>query len=247
MSVIRTQHLFEEENNREKLACDLVKIIFPGTPPEAIQYELVQQGLLQKGKKSLSLDAWQLIDHQYKDLKFEWDGPDIPIYIFPIENGFSKNGIAYRDGICLFISEGLTEKELHALFTHEYHHMCRRAFVNDPPTLMDSLIIEGLAEDAVENLFGMDALSSWTRRYSVNEVKDYWDSHFVHALSQKGLHHHKPFLFGDNLLNLPPWIGYCMGYRIVQAYKERCGPFSIKDLIQIKTEDIIDGAGFKRG
>ena len=246
MSVIHTKHLFEEGLDRERLASDLVKTIFPEVPKEAIQYELVQQGLLQAGQLSLSLNVWQLIEQQFKELMLEWEGPDVPVYIFPIKKGFLKNGIAYPKGICLFISEELTTEELHALFTHEYHHMCRRAFSNEPPTLMDSLVMEGLAEDAVENLCGRDALSPWTQLYSFHEVQSYWASHFVPALYQKGLHLHKPFLFGDDLLKLPPWIGYCTGYRIVQALKERCGPFSIKELMQIKSQDIIDGAGFSR-
>lgn len=246
MPVINTKHLFEEEINRERLACDLVRNIFPTSPPEAIQYELVQQGLLQRGKPSLHLDVWHFVDQQLKELMLEWHGPDIPVYIFPIKNGFAKNGIAYREGICLFISERLTMKELHALFTHEYHHMCRRVFVNEPPTLMDSLIMEGLAEDAVETLFGKDYLSTWTEHYTFNEVENLWESHFKPALYKKGLHLHKPFLFGDDQLNLPPLIGYCMGYRIVQSFKEKYGPFSVKELMQIQTEAIIDGAGFRR-
>ena len=246
MPVVHTKHLFDEELNRERLACDLVSGIFPGAPPEAVQYELMQQGLLQRGRLSLSLDVWQLVDQQFRQLMLEWQGPDIPIFIFPIMNGTVKNGIAYRDGICLFISSRLTMKELHALFAHEYHHMCRRTFINDPPTLMDSLTMEGLAEDAVENLFGNDALGSWTRHYSFAEVQNYWDSHFVDALELKGLQHHKPFLFGDDELNLPTCIGYCTGYWIVQAFKEKYGPFSLKELMQIKSEDIIDGAGFRR-
>lgn len=246
MPVIQTKYLFEKITNREQLACDLVQPIFPGTPPEAIKYELVQQGLLKKGNIPLSLDVWQIIDKHFRELMIDWQGPDIPVYIFPIANGFIKNGIAYRDGICLFISSRLSIKELHALFTHEYHHMCRRLFSEEPPTLMDSLMMEGLAEDAVGSLFGSDALGYWTRNYSLAEIQSYWDSHFVPALYQKGLHHHKSYLFGDEQLNLPTCIGYCAGYRIVQAFKERYGPLSIKELMQIKSEDIIDGAGFNR-
>ncbi len=246
MPIIQTKHLFENTTNREQLACDLVTPIFLGTPPEAIKYELLQQGLLKKGKFSLSFDVWQIIDKHLRELMLDWQGPDIPVYILPIANGFKKNGVAYRDGICLFISERLSIKELHALITHEYHHMCRRAFSEEPPTLMDSLMMEGLAEDAVETLFGRDSLGYWTRNYSFEEVQSYWGSHFVPALYQKGLHHHKSYLFGDEQLNLPPCIGYCTGYWIVQAFKERCGPLSLKELMRIKSEDILDGAGFNR-
>ncbi|MER2000934.1 MAG: DUF2268 domain-containing putative Zn-dependent protease [Lysinibacillus sp.] len=246
MPVILTKHLFEEETDRKRLAYKLLKDIFPGAPPQAIEYELVQQGLLQEGRLLLSLDVWHIIEQQLKTLMLEWEGPDIPIYILPITNGFEKNGMAYRDGICLFISTQLKEQQLKALFTHEYHHMCRRLFVHDPPTLTDSLVMEGLAEDAVQDLFSDDALNKWTKRYSLNEVRSYWDSHIVAALSERGIHAHKPFLYGDKTLSLPPWIGYCTGYRIVQAFKEKCGPFTIKELLQINSEEIVDGAGFRR-
>ena len=246
MPIIQTKYLFEELKNREQLACDLVQSIFPWTPPEAIQYELLQQGLLQNGKLTLSLDVWQILDQQLNELRRAWKGPDIAVYIFPITSGFVKNGVAYREGIFLFVSTRLTIKELHALFAHEYHHVCRRLHLQDPPTLMDSLIMEGLAEDAVETLFGVHALSSWTQRYSLQEVQNYWDSHFINVLYQKGLTLHKPYLFGDNHLGLPPWIGYCTGYRIVQAFKQNHGPIGLKELMHMRTETIIDGAVFKR-
>ena len=246
MPVIPTKHLFDKNANREQLACEIVQPIFPGAPPEAIKYELSQQGFLTKGKISLSLDVWQLIDKQLNELMISWNGPTIPVYVLPIAHGLIKNGVAYRDGICLFISERLSIKELHALITHEYHHMCRRLLTEDPPTLMDSLMMEGLAEDAVESLCGTDTLGYWTRKYGVNEILNYWDAQFIQALNYKGLHHHIPYLFGDEQLNLPPCIGYCIGYQIVQAFKKKCGPFSIKQLMHIKSEDIIDGAGFNR-
>ena len=246
MPVIPTKHLFEKNKNREQLAYDIVKPIFPGAPPEAIKYELTKQGLLTKGSISLSLDIWPIVDKQLNELMTSWDGPNVPVYILPIAHEHIKNGVAYRDGICLFVSERLSIKELHALITHEYHHMCRRLLTEDPPTLMDSLMMEGLAEDAVEILFGSDTLGYWTQNYSMNEVQNYWESHFVQALDEKGLHHHIPYLFGHEQLNLPPCIGYCIGYRIVQAFKKRCGPFSIKQLMHMKSEDIIDGAGFNR-
>ena len=246
MPIIQTKHLFEVDKNRQQLAGELVKEIFPRMAPEAIEYEVLQQGLLQKGKIALPFDVWQVTEQHLKDLILAWDGPDIPIYIFPVNRYFPKNGIAYPKGICLFISNKITKKELQALLTHEYHHMCRRALMSELPTLMDSLMMEGLAEDAVENLFGVKYLSPWTKNYSLEELQNFWESHFIKVLNEKGLHLHLPFLFGNKPMNLPPWIGYCMGYQIVQSYKERCGPCSIKELLHISSEDIIDGAGFRR-
>lgn len=246
MVVFQTSYLFENILNREQLLGELLKPLFPKLSPQAIQYELLQQGLLQKGRMDVTLNAWEIVERQLAQLKRDWNGPDVPVYILPITNGHLKNGVAYKEGICLFISTQLTSLELQALFVHEYHHICRLNHVNEPPTLMHSLIMEGLAEDAVENLFGVYALSSWTRNYSLNEIQKYWDSHIADALYQKGLQQHKPYLFGDDQLGLPPWIGYCAGYRIVQAFRRNKGAISLKELMQTRAEDIIEGAGFRR-
>lgn len=244
MPVIDTKHLFENTVNRDLLVRDLLLPIFTGVPPEAIQYEILQQGLMQNGKILLTLDVWALVNHQLQQLMHVWDGPDIPIYILPIKNGFVKNGVAYQNGICLFVSPRVTIKELHALFSHEYHHMCHRQFIKEPPTLLDSLIMEGLAEHAVEELFGEHALSSWTKLYTMDEVKSYWQTHFVSALQIKGLHNHKPFLFGDELVGLPPWIGYCAGYRIIQSFLEKHGPMNQIELMKMDAFLLTEMAGF---
>ena len=170
----------------------------------------------------------------------------VPIYILPITEGFSKNGIAYKNGIILFISSQLTTQQLQALLTHEYHHICRRHLLKEPLSLLDSILMEGLAEDAVETRFGKDALSPWTERYSTKEVQHLWNRHFILKLHQKGLPQHQVFLYGDPQQGLPQWIGYCTGYRIVQAFKTNYGPVNTKALLSMPSEDIVDVAGFER-
>ena len=244
MPIIETKHLFGEVKNREQKVFDLVEGIFPGLPPQAVYYELLQQGLLQKGKLELSLNVWAIAELELGRLMQEWKGPDVPVYIFPITNSAVKNGVAYQGGICLFVSARVTVKELHALLAHEYHHMCRRPLVEEPPTVKDSLIMEGLAEHAVESLYGEHALSSWTKRYSMAEVREFWRTHFRPALNVRWVQNHRAFLYGDDQMGLPPWIGYCTGYRIVQAFQERYGPLKQMDLLKVSADEIIAGSGF---
>lgn len=247
MPILDTKILFKKTEHRELAAYPIIQSIFPQFPPEAVQFELLQQGLLQHEELRLTLDVWQISKRLLEKLIRLWDGPDIPVAILPIKNGFVKNGVAYPYGICLYVSPRVTIKELHALFTHEYHHICRRRFLMEPPTLLDSLLMEGLAEHAVESLYGEYALSSWTKRYSLDEVLSYWDMHFTQALHVPGLHEHQAFLFGDSALNLPPWIGYCTGYRLVEAFLQKKGPYDVKQLLSMPSLYLLEGAGWKKG
>lgn len=246
MNIITTKDLFQEVPNRLELAYELVKQIFPNLPPEAIRYELLRQGLLQHGEQSLNLDVWKIIEQEATTLQNEWQGPTVPIYIFPIADGFIKNGIAYKNAIFLFISNQLTPQQLQALLTHEYHHICRRNLSKEPLTLLDSILMEGLAEDAVETRFGKEALSPWTERYSLKEVLHFWNTQLSSKLHQIGLQNHQVYLYGDPKIGLPKWIGYCTGFRIVQAFKTNYGPISTESLLSMSSEDILKFSGFEQ-
>ena len=105
-----------------------------------------------------SNNSWALTEKIFQFYSEKWDGPDIPIYLFPISqhaNFFSrrtenlKGGVSFPDKMFLFVSDKLNTKELEALFVHEYHHVCRLNHQSkkfEEYTLLDSIIIEGLAE-----------------------------------------------------------------------------------------------------
>ena len=243
MDIIDTRKLFHDLTNRSFHTYPLVQSIFPTIPPTAVQYELQRQGLLESGEMHLPLDVWAIVERQLDDLMKQWAGPTTKVAILPIQHGFVKNGVAYQHGICLFVSPHTSVKELHALITHEYHHICRQYYYAGPPTLLDSFIMEGLAEHAVESLFGEHAVSSWTKRYSLKEINDYWHTYFLEHLSVRGLHNHQPFLFGD-AKQLPAHIGYCTGYRIVEAFLMKNPSLTTQQLLQIPSEEIALGADF---
>ena len=243
MEIIDTRNLFQDLNNRSLHTYPLVQRIFPTIPKAAVQYELQRQGLLEHGDMHLPLDVWAVVKRQLDDLMKQWAGPTTKVAILPIQHGFVKNGVAYQHGICLFVSPRTSVKELHALTTHEYHHICRQSYYSDSPTLLDSVIMEGLAEHAVESLFGEHAVSSWTKRYSLEMVTDYWHAHFLEHLPVRGLHNHQHFLFGDGQ-QLPAHIGYCMGYRIVEAFLTKNPLLTTQQLLPISSEEITLGADF---
>ncbi|MER2106300.1 MAG: DUF2268 domain-containing putative Zn-dependent protease [Solibacillus sp.] len=243
MPVIATQHLFEVLPDRVGVASELVRELFPRMAREAIRYELLGQGLLASGAVQVSFDYWEMVRELQHELQALWDGPDVAVYLLPIREDISKNGVSYERGICLFISPTLTPCELQALFTHEYCHSCHRPYLNDPPTLMDSLITEGLAEYAVESLYGEEALSPWTTRYLYAEVVAYWLTYVKPKLYETGLHKHRELLIGGE--QTPPRLGYCTGYRIVKEFLGNEGPHSVKDLLTMRTETIVGKAGFE--
>ncbi|MEO4055005.1 DUF2268 domain-containing protein [Solibacillus sp. CAU 1738] len=189
-----------------------------------IQFELLRQGLfkpeeIQHSKQLLSTTVWQTVQQEFERLRLLWNGPDVAVVILPItKEGPQKNGVAYRRTLVLFVSALIEEKELKALLAHEYNHVCRLAFLQQRPdqiTLLNSLIIEGLAEHAVEQLYGEEFLSPWTKSYTIEEIIPIWKQYIMPNLQLKGVSNHREFLYGNSKM---PWIGYCIGYRIVQSF-----------------------------
>lgn len=63
-------------------------------------------------------------------------------------------------------------------------------------TLLDSLILEGLAEDVVKELYGEKWIAPWIQSYSDKELLALWETHFLPNLQLQGIEQHGPFLYG---------------------------------------------------
>lgn len=232
-----------------EIICEPLVNIFLHASPKQIQYELIQNGLF----KSYEVDGlgklekkgiWHTAQEEYERLKKIWEGPEVPIYIFPITKekpGIYKNGVAYHHAVFLFVSEKLEKEELCALLAHEYNHVCRLRYLKksfDEVTLKDSLLLEGLAECAVEELYGEQWIAPWLQLYTNEELVRIWKDEFLPFLNVQGVHNHYPFLYGEFL---PKWIGYCIGYEIVRTYKKNC---STQELLRKPTDEILAGSDF---
>ena len=251
------------ELQSEIIATPLMKL-FPEASPEAIHYELLRNGLfepiewvhLNKIVQQLEENnVWQVVKKEYKRLKKLWNGPKVEIYIYPLTKKrpkiggikANKNGVAYNEALFLFISNELVKEELAALFAHEYHHICRLLYLKKSPfdmQLKDSVVIEGMAECAVKEIYGEKWLSPWAKRYSQKEALAIWEKHFVPALHIKGVNNHHSFLYGAKTKGLPLWAGYCIGYYIVQSYLQNNGPIEQSDLYKMPTDEIIAGSDY---
>lgn len=237
-----------EEVQCEVICTPLLEVFINATSEE-IQYELLQNGLFEPYEivDLVELEkkgVWNTVQLEYERLKELWHGPEVPIYIFPITkvNAITnKNGVAYRDAVFLFVSIELKNDELRALFAHEYNHVCRLHYLNksfDDVTLKDSLLLEGLAECAVQELYGDKWLAPWLKLYTKEELLLIWQEHFLPSLEVQGVHNHYPFLYGGPL---PKWVGYCIGYEIVRTYKRNCPTY---ELYVKSTDEILSGSDF---
>lgn len=278
MAVINTQQLLNEisikskqqsDKKVEEIQCDVIctplKALFQNVSQEQLYFELLGNGLFDPTeiievnelvKELEEKKIWQIVEAEYERLKLLWNGPEVPIYIYPLTKyrpnlegiEVNKNGVTYNGVLFLFVTPELVETELKALLAHEYHHSCRLAFLNKLPKemmLLDSLIIEGMAECAVEELYGEQWLSPWTKRYSVEEAMTIWRKRFVPFLNLKGVKNHHSFLFGDESEGLPNWIGYCIGYKIVQSFLKKRGSLEQHNLYKTPAEKIVVGSDFK--
>nr|WP_285852330.1 DUF2268 domain-containing putative Zn-dependent protease [Robertmurraya korlensis] len=176
--------------------------------------------------------TWETINNIYEKYRKKWIGPPVNIYIFPItqsnntffrERKTRKSGVSFPDRMFLFIGDYEDENELEALFVHEYHHVCRMKKQNRNPlkyTLLDSIILEGLAELEVEKNCGADYLADWCQFYSKEDIEMYMKKYIMpNLILKKTDKQHDQLLFGFGAY--PKLLGYACGYYLVRkSYKE---------------------------
>ncbi|WP_280769267.1 DUF2268 domain-containing putative Zn-dependent protease [Salipaludibacillus daqingensis] len=196
---------------------------------------LVDQGMIPISKHTKKdwmswrrrLKLEELTDFLLK-LKRVFCGPDIDLFLFPLnsehqkimEDLGGKNGCSFSAYMLLFWIENLPLMEQKALLLHEYHHIARlyHQKVNERTiSLLESMVMEGLAEWEVGNRLGKDYLAPWTTVYSEDEIKDWWFRLYQHRIHLTGRVSHYPFLYG-NIDGIPPMMGYQIGYHLVNKY-----------------------------
>jgi uncharacterized protein YjaZ len=174
--------------------------------------------------------VWELFSDFERKYQKRWNGPDVPIYIFPVQETSGlfrartrKSGVSFRDKIFFFLSGGLEEKEYEALFVHEYHHCTRmnKLKIEDRQyTLLDSVIFEGLAEYSVEEYCGEKYKASWTKTYSSRQLEQFWKQYIKKKQHIKNTDEkHNQLLLGKG--PYPRMLGYCVGYHLIETYNSK--------------------------
>jgi uncharacterized protein YjaZ len=238
MGIIETDQWIAEEFERPVKICEKLRIYFNEKNGNDIYNQLMNFGMyrptrsVRKNFERLQEQkAWDKVEKLFNKYKQKWNGPDIPVFLFPVAQSGglflrevkSKAGVSFPDKMFLFLSNFDDPKEVEALLVHEYHHVCRLKVLGkrmENYTLLDSIIIEGLAEYAVLKNCGREYLASWCRMYKEQELLDFWNRYLKKKLNTKKLERvHDELLYGEG--RLPNLLGYAMGYQIVERFYEK--------------------------
>jgi uncharacterized protein YjaZ len=247
MSVMRTDQWLLEAYDRPIEICEKLRGLFDGAYASEIYDYLILHGMYtplanEKDRiiKLQSNQVWEIVQNEAQNLQELWKGPEIPIFIFPSEtsneiikiefNG--KSGLSFKNKLFLFVSEENSEAEIRSLFTHEYNHVCRLTYYpkhEEDYTLLDTIILEGLAENAICERFGEYFLSSWTSFYTDKELLNMWEKLiFPNRAILKTDPKHNELLYGSPLY--PKMAGYSVGYFLIKNYM-KINHFTSKDLL----------------
>ncbi|MDF2557093.1 MAG: hypothetical protein K0R71_921 [Bacillales bacterium] len=169
--------------------------------------------------------VWEQTEMLLQKYKKIWHGPDVPVFIFPARGSLfavsKKSGVAFQKALFLFVPAEITEKELEVIFVHEYHHVCRLHYMknHNESTLLDTVIMEGLAEKAVEEYCGKNFVAPWTigiNKKDLDELifKIYKPNFKIKKTDTK----HDAFIYGTN--GIPKMAGYAVGYYLVKEYEK---------------------------
>ncbi len=233
MSIIHTDRWLEEDYHQPlNISKRLLKYFEDVTAAELYDY-LIMHGMyrpVRDGKgtveKLKTLDCWNIVLAESKRLKKLWNGPDIPIFIFPsdknnnqIKRDFKgKAGVAFKDKLFMFLPEDIETNEIKALLIHEYNHICvlsKNKRKDDQYTLLDSVLIEGLAESAVKKILGEEYTSNWTSYYTEKELEIFFSKYIIPNKDvRKSERDHMKLLYGKGFY--PKMLGYCVGYYLIQ-------------------------------
>lgn len=203
-------------------------------------------------------NVWTTVEDLYRNYQKKWRGPDVPIYIFPMAHRFrpfvrsmrntnnEKSGLSFSDKLLLFLTPELEKKEIEALLVHEYHHIFRIKLGNKDIkdyTLLDSIVLEGLAENVVEENCGKEYLAKWCQLYSKEQIRKFWKQYLLENLTlKKDEPRHDQLLFGKG--RVPDMLGYACGYAMVSAYKQN-HPLTPAETFTIKSDSFLNSDIFK--
>jgi uncharacterized protein YjaZ len=258
--VINTFKWFEKTNNMDEISIYLLPY-FEGADKKMARHLLAHlnhHGMFRHwkdGKNNIKeLKEKKIYQHVAKEiaaLQKEWGGSDVPVIILPVDDRSrrlrmefgSKGGLAFPDKIFLFLSPENSKTSIAALLTHEYNHICRLKHINkaDPDvTLLDTLVLEGLAEAAVNERFGDKETAKWTSYYNDKQLDFFftrWIKPNLDVRQEEGSSVQR-LLYGFG--PYPQMMGYCVGYRMVKDYMAKTNK-NVKQLLPVASEEFLNG------
>lgn len=255
--VVQTHEWLEEDFGHPYKICErLLPSFEKGTNVKELYHYLSWFGMYKPSRGSMEAlrwlkeeNIWERVARLHQKYQRRWGGPDIEIFIFPKDgpglfrnnHGETKSGVSFPDKLFLFVSPIEDQKELEALFIHEFHHICRiRAQKKNIKayTLLDSIVLEGTAEFSAEQICGKKYRAPWCNLYSSEEIEEYWYSFIRKNLTiKKNNHLHDAILFGRK--HFPKLIGYGAGYHLVRRYYDE-HTYSEKSSLSLPPENFLE-------
>ncbi|MCA9910030.1 MAG: hypothetical protein KC519_15335 [Anaerolineae bacterium] len=142
-----------------------------------------------------------------------------------------------------------------AATAHELHHQLmgasmQRGGINMMASLADYMLGEGLAESFATELYGDAVAGPWVTDFPEAELERV-KVIYRGALDLTGYDTLRAYIFGGQIaaaydlpqVEVPMMSGYALGYKIVQAYKQRTGK-SVVDISYIPPREVIAESGF---
>ncbi|PFW75771.1 hypothetical protein COL23_13105 [Priestia aryabhattai] len=141
--------------------------------------------------------------------------------------------------------------KLPAVVAHEFHHNIRFSYFDwdhGNVTVGDYLVIEGLAESFVKELYGVEQLGPWVTSMDKEDL-EYSIYVIGEALNTKGFAEVSSYMFGDEIakqegyqpVGLSFGAGYAVGYEVVQAFLKNTNS-NIYEASLFTTKEIIQGS-----
>ena len=130
---------------------------------------------------------------------------------------------------------------LEATVIHEFHHFWRMGLLHiteENETLLDKLVLEGLAEYFVGQLLGSERQGPFINALTEEQAKELWTSTYQNQLHLKG-EETNLLLFGGEEKGLPLWAGYSMGFHLVQWFINSRPDFTIEEITAIPAKAFI--------
>ncbi|MFJ7752311.1 DUF2268 domain-containing protein [Peribacillus muralis] len=252
MGIISTDEWLKKDFDRPVQMMEKLKGAFRNTLDGDVIYQhLMKHGMYSPTQRTKltweSLrdnDAWKKTQALFMAYKKLWGGPDVPIYIFPLmssgmrkKTNETKSGLAFEDKLFLFYDKDIDDKEMEAVLIHEYHHVCRLHHLEKEQkefTLLDTMVMEGLAERTVERYLGAKYLARWTKLYQEDKLQEFWSKHLEGQHSIKRTEPlHDILLRGQK--GYPHMLGYCCGFYLVGKSEK----ISVKKSFIIQSEEFL--------
>jgi len=262
MGLFPTDRWLEQDEGEPLQLCARFVPFFDDASARDIYRYLCLYGMYRNARQAVRLlpdmkaqRLWERVGRYYGWQRTTWGGPDVPVFLLPADDEnpklarefHGKGGVAFADKLFFFLLPGHRDDEIAALVAHEYNHVYRLQNLPNggkEATLLDAVMMEGLAEHAVAETVGPGQCASWTAYYTDRELEKFWrrciapnqDVPVSHPLSVR-------ILYG--LGWYPKMVGYAVGHAIVRRCLER--GHSLTKLMAMEAKQIAALAGFEAG